>query len=394
VNRRASAIVVAVSAAILWTGCPASAEGPSPESLVRRLASSSFIERASAEREILDSAESVYPILKAQVSSDDPELRIRAARLLKLVQRRVLERQFARFLETQDPMYAPPGWLRFSEVAGESPEAVKLYLAMFLANPDPLMLLAGGSDQLQTEFQALCDLVSHWQTDSQLFQLDSFATIVFLAGCPEIRLDRTSQQQVISLLNFGQVKSAIDQGEFQNEIRQIVSTWIEREDSGPPGTRFNIAHRFNLDAMLTPALQLLDSAAAGSVQRDVNVALAILCVAEKGSVENMAQIEPLLDETAKFHEWRQTNQGQTIHVTAQIRDVALLASIYLMRQQPAEFGFKHLKKNQSFLYIPNSAGFTSDDEREEAFARWSAWRSRNRSGLEVLPDQAVEGIGL
>jgi hypothetical protein len=81
-------------------------------------------------------------------------------------------------------------------------------------------------------------------------------------------------------------------------------------------------------------------------------------------------------------------------VTAEIRDVALLASIYLMRQQPTEFGFKHLKKNQSFLFIPNSAGFTSDEEREEAFTKWSAWRSRNRSGLEALPDQAIEGIGL
>jgi hypothetical protein len=279
VNRRASAIVVAVWAALVGAGSFAFADGPSPEALVRRLASGSFEERAAAERHILDSAETVYPALKAQVNSDDPELRLRAARLLKLVQRQVLERQFARFLESQDPTYAPPGWQRFSDVAGSSPEAVKLYLAMFLANPDPLMLLAGKSDQLQMEFQALCDVVSQWQTDSQLFQLDSFATIVFLAGCPEIRLDRHSQQQVISLLNFGQVKSAVDQGEFQTEIRQLVSTWIEREDSGPPGTRFNIAHRFNLDAVLTPALQLLEAAATGAVPGAVNLALAIHSVA-------------------------------------------------------------------------------------------------------------------
>lgn len=379
-----------------WGGLlPAVVRGETPEQIVRKLGSPRFQERHSAEQQILERPEDVYADLKIQAESAHPEVQLRAQRLLKVVQRRVLERQFERFGETGDPSLAPIGWDRFSEIVGDSPEAAKLYLAMFLAHSEALTALVERSADLQPAFGNLFSDVFPWQQDSRNFSLETFATILYLASSPECPLDRVAQVQVSHLLTLSQTHSAIRHGDHNEELQRLLGQWVQRKEAGSAESRFGLAQRFDLDEATFPALEMIQGAVRERVDRDASLVEAILHIAQKGSPENVVDLEPLLSDQTRFADWSQEKKnGEREHITSQIRDVALVASIHLMRQSPREFGFRNLSASPKFLFVPNTTGFSSDDEREHAFRHWEHW-IRNSSGGVVMGEiMAVEGATL
>ena len=363
-----------------------------PEQIVRKLGSARFEERHAAERKILEIPEDAYAPLQIQAESKDPEVQVRARRLLKVVQRRVLDRQFARFAATGDPKLAPLGWDKFSDLAGDSDDSVKLYLSMFLAHPDVLTSLAEHKTDLPAAFASLFADTYSWQQDSRNFSFETFATILYLAASPDCPVDRLTQIQVANVVTLSQAQSAILHGDYHDQLQRFVGQWVQRPDAGLPESRFDLARRFGLDEALGPALEMAKGAAADRIERNARLAEAILLIGEKGNPENVTDLEPLLKDETKFGEWRQEKNGETQHVTSQIRDVALVASIHLLRQSPAEFGFKGLTASPKSLYVPNSTGFSSDEAREQAFKKWATWRARNGIHLLRVPDEAVEGV--
>jgi len=376
-------------AAILFAA--ATGWGETPEQIVRKLGSARFEERHAAERKILEIPEDAYAPLKIQAESNDPEVQVRARRLLKVVQRRVLERQFARFAATGNRKFAPLGWDRFSDLAGDSEDSVKLYLSMFLAHPDVLTAFAERSGDLRPAFASLFSDSFSWQQDSRNFPFETFATILYLAASPDCPLDRVTQVQVTNVVNLGQAQSAILHGDYNDQLQRLLGQWVQRPDAGLPESRFDLARRLGLDEALGPALEMVKGAAADRIEHNSRLAEAILLIAEKGTPENVVDLEPLLEVDTKFGEWRQ-EQGE--HITTQIRDTALVASIHLLRQSPPDFGFKWLSRSPKLLYVQNSTGFSSEEARSQAFQKWAHWRKLNGMNLIRIPNEAVEGFSL
>lgn len=383
--------LVATSIGILPTGSRAE----TPEQIVRKLGSPRFQERHSAEQQILENPEDVYGPLKIQAESAHPEVQLRARRLLKVVQRRVLERQFERFGETGDPKLAPIGWERFAEIVGDSPESAKLYLSMFLAHPEALTALVERSGDLQPAFNNLFSDVFPWQQDSRNFSLETFATILYLASSPDCPLDRVAQIQVSHLLTLSQTHSAIRHGDSHEELQRLLGQWVSRKEAGSAESRFAMAQRFDLEEATLPALEMVQGAVRERVDRDASLVEAVLHIAQKGTPEDVVDLEPLLDDETRFADWsHELKNGEREHITSQIRDVALVASIHLMRQSPREFGFRNLATSPKFLFVPNSTGFSTEEERDKAFRHWAEWR-RESSGAIVMGEIiAIEGVAL
>ena len=390
-GRLAGCGLAAASLAVL----PAALQADTPEQIVRKLGSPRFQERHTAEQQILANPEDVYGPLKIQAESAHPEVQLRARRLLKVVQRRVLERQFERFGETGDPKLAPVGWERFAETVGDSPEAAKLYLSMFLAHAEALTALVDRSVELQPAFNSLFSDVFPWQQDSRNFSLETFATILYLASSPECPLDRVAQIQVSHLLTLSQTHSAIRHGESHEELQRLLGKWVQRKGAGTAESRFAMAQRFDLEEASIPALEMIQGAVRERVDRDASLVEAVLHIAQKGTSENVIDLEPLLDDETRFADWSlEKKNGEREHVTSQIRDVALVASIHLMRQSPREFGFRNLAASPKFLFVPNTTGFATEEERDKAFRQWAEWRRESAGGIVMGEIIAIEGVEL
>lgn len=377
-------------------GCGAStAWGETPDQILRKLGSPRFEERHAAERKILEIPEDAYAPLKIQAQSKDPEVQVRAQRLLKVVQRRVLERQFERFSATGDPKFAPLGWDRFSDLAGDSEDSIKLYLSMFLAHPDVLTSFVEHKSDLPAAFASLFADTYSWQQDSRNFSFETFATILYLAASRDCPLDRVVQMQVANVVTLSSAQSAILHGDYHDQLQRFLGQWVQRPDAGLPESRFDLARRLGLDEAIGPALEVVKNAVADRGDRSMRLVEAVLLIGEKGTPENVADLAPLLKDETKFGEWSQDKNGEKQHVTSQIRDAALVASIHLVRQSPRDFGFTGLMPSPKQLYVPNSTGFSSDQAREAAFKKWEVWQSRTGKNLllKVL-DQAVEGSQL
>lgn len=63
-------------------------------------------------------------------------------------------------------------------------------------------------------------------------------------------------------------------------------------------------------------------------------------------------------------------------IKSQLRDVALAVRIARNGEDPAEFGFNYLRRNECTTYSPSSLGFRDSAERNAAFEKWAAFASR------------------
>jgi hypothetical protein len=65
----------------------------------------------------------------------------------------------------------------------------------------------------------------------------------------------------------------------------------------------------------------------------------------------------------------------------QVRDIALVVSLALTKQKPADYGFADRYSGSTVIENPSASSkryyFTSDDARQKALAKWTAWRKEN-----------------
>ncbi len=67
--------------------------------------------------------------------------------------------------------------------------------------------------------------------------------------------------------------------------------------------------------------------------------------------------------------------------TVQIRDVALAVMLQLTDQRPADYGYPNAKLQQvPKLFQIQTLFRENDQQREEAIAKWHAWRDAKKSG--------------
>jgi hypothetical protein len=169
-------------------------------------------------------------------------------------------------------------------------------------------------------------------------------------------------------------------------MRQLLSEWVASAADFSATSRLGLAVQLGLESSVEPARELITSRAPGA-----SLQMGILAMARFGGPDEIAHVERLLSDTSVLAERQQRGQPR---FTSQVRDIALLSLLHLTGQNPADYGFHGLQPNAQYLYVSNSVGFDSDEQREEALAQWRLWKRVQGFDRRRVEENAVEGIGL
>lgn len=343
----------------------------SPQQLVRQLGSPNFTARSQAEQRLLDLGYESYSAIVAGAESDDPEVRYRAERLLKLLQR-------AAFADNQhqlrqNPWRVPaafaPGWEAYHQLLGDGPDSRELYVQIL--NSETNLLLTLSYPGWRLEFERRCaDLqaFSHQRRRIEL-QPGSIAALLFLACHEDNQPSGLASSVIYMLIADGNFRDAVENSQSSDVLKALIGHWIRKSENSSPMQRLGDAAAFNLDAAVDVARGIIQDRDRVN-SSPIHLENAIFYLARHGGQEVIEELETLLTDR---HQLRGSSRGSEMDV--QIRDVALVALLHLTDQEPQTYRYYELQPKTGYLYIGNSARFASAADREFALNKWQEWRA-------------------
>lgn len=341
------------------------------EQLVGQLGNPNFQIRASAEKQLLNLGYGSYEAITSGAASDDPEVRYRAQRLLKILQKAAFADQH--FQLRKNPWLVPdelaPGWMAFHQLLGDGPDSRELYLQVLNSETDLMLSLT--HPRWQVQFEKRCaDLNTFAHQRRQLdLQPGSIAALLFLACHPDNRPSTSASAVIYMLLDDPKFRDAVLRSRSQDVLRALVSLWIRKSDNTSPMQRIGDAASFELDAAVGVAREVIADRYRPNTSATY-LENAIFYLAKYGGPDVIEELEDLLDEKFKLRESPRPNE-----MDVQIRDVALVALLHITEQDPVAYGFHELRPKRGYLYIGSSAKFDSTESRNEALNRWQSWRA-------------------
>jgi hypothetical protein len=118
---------------------------------------------------------------------------------------------------------------------------------------------------------------------------------------------------------------------------------------------------------------------------------AVLCVGKYGHDWQLPLVERFLDDDAVVAQRQQANaNNQMVMYHVQLRDVALLVLVHRSGQAPNDYGFKEIDRHAELLFQPHFIAFEDVEFRDDAIAKWHAWR-RSHTLFEGEPPAPYDG---
>jgi hypothetical protein len=361
------------------------------------LRSPTYRVRESASRALIEIGLPAVPALKLVLNSDGMEQRVRAGRLVHLIEIDAFTRRTREFVETgilpMDLRF--PGWEKFHLEIGDDRPAREIYAGMVAAEPELMWQLDHSPLELSRLVEERCtDLVLIDQliapssgTNTANPSVGTACALLFAASIGEVRTNYYTSSCLNNLILMNDLATLLGDNSPQREpLRRLIGLWIRSCKVASPMQRLSLAARFDLPEGLDAALEMIHSRIGGRQMQ-----YAIFYVAKSGGVDQIALLEELLKDETELDSRR---YGDNIVYSTRVQDVALVAILHLTGQSPADYGFDKLRENSQFLYQPDSAGFESDDARREALRSWWRWRADNLREVFPPPLQAVEGVVL
>jgi len=318
------------------------------EELVQQLGNDSFQTRGRAAEELVKCGMQTKAALFEGMKSKDLEIASRCRRL---------------WFEVR----IDAGWQHVREMIGDSPRSRELFDQMFLAAPEFWYELADaprGADVLfeerrgQLQEQLTDKLASRWE--------GALANLLYFGVRVKKELPQKELPRVDDLLSTGRSQKALADNE---PLRRLWAEWtIMTRTDGPAFDRLLIALRDRSPRAAEIARELLREEKTPAKQRQY----ALLALANSNSPEDGKLIDEALNDSSSLD----ILFAAGLVIKSQLRDVALAVQINRNGQNPADFGFKYLRPNDSTTYSPSSLGFRDSTERDAAFKKWSAFTSR------------------
>ena len=343
--------------------------------LVKQLGSSRYQDRQQAVRKLCELGRPAIPALKSGMLGTDLEIRIRCRRILDHLDRIDHQRILAAFARdaTQPPGNRLAGWDRYREKIGATAQAQELLVEMH--RKEGRLFRAWSSDALDfpAVFERRCmEIQQAYRQGSgaqRTVDVGSVATLLFLGSDPQVVIPDNAASVLNNLMYYNNLKKELTEGQRKAELRLLLAGWIERPLPKENYRRLLLAMRYDLQQGVVPATKLLNQGAVG-----LQMQYAILALGKLGNRTHLPLLHKQFQNTSVLS--RSASNGKVVY-SCQVRDVALVAAIYLTGQDTSKFGFSRLRKNSTYLYSPNSAGFKNQIERDAAFARYRAWERAN-----------------
>ena len=348
------------------------------QAMILSLGDEEFRVRESASEQLIQMGVAAIPQLRSADRHYDREVRYRCEQILRVI---VLTDRQARIdtLLSGESQSVPdlPGWERFRDAVGDSSGARELFVEMLKSEWDLLDHYdhpTGTRSSIQNELANRCLAIKETQPSRhRSIALGTILTVLFLASEDGIVVPDVTGQHIYSMLYQTPFRSSMTQRDRKDVMRTVLGRWIEREN-GPWTMHYalTLSLEYGLVEGLTPATRAInlrdengEPALASHIRR-----YGVLVIAKMGGPDHFQMLSELFDDDTVC--LRQQIGKMTFQT--QIRDIALAARIYLEGENPKDFGFERIQRDQRSVFKPSSIGFSNDGSRTAAFQEWEAWR--------------------
>lgn len=353
------------------------------QALIAQLGDEQYTVREEAEDLIMKRGADILPLLREARRSPDPEVRLRATTLYQQLSDLIRKDNFNRFADMAKDVDLP-GWKSFRERHGDSKETRRLYVSILKDEWDMIVSLETQPQMMDYLLFQRANKIREDLYGPNHVQVSegTAAAMLYATSFKDIRITDPTMDQLKFLLAAPQVTTSLQDPESAGALLSVFDQWLETNlQSG----RFSQEMRF---VVLTTCLregiksgkivakQMLDERASpiyqngfgqfGAINATQQMMYAMLAIAKLGGKEDIEYLSKYFEDDTEVS--LPTVQGDMF--STQLKDVALVAVLHLSGENPKEFGYPRISTDPNFLYNIRSIGFTTPEQREEAFQKW------------------------
>jgi len=370
-----------------WNTTPAAVR---VEQLINDLGADSFSAREEATRLFLEQDPKVIPLVRNLLqTTDDAEVKLRARRILMVLEERDLDARIQAFLRDTDEKQGVmlPGWKQFRQAVGNSQQARELFVEMQRAESKLLLLLDTSPDkvadalaqQLFEQNMAMNNLSS--SRSRTPVKPGTVATCWFLAAEPDLKIGGDTANSIVRLYHTAGVSTQLTS---PGPMRDLFVRWI-MEESEPMVMMQNMNYAMQLN--LPEAGVLAERVVTSTLQPSLRVAgMGMLVKAKKKAALPILE-KALADEgtTYQFYPNGRVTDRPKEPYKVQFRDLALVHMLGLCGQKPADFGLSVPlpTEERSYSIEYQKLILATDADREALHKKWQAWWQEHKA--EHLP---------
>jgi hypothetical protein len=343
---------------------------------IESLGSRDFAIRERAASELMSLGGTVLSRLQKVASDhDDPEVRIRAAEIVKQLTRGDLKVRIDAFLAGEDVNFK--GWTITQAIMGDSGRVRELFVQMLQSHPD---LAASMEGTPRDRAMALKNVVA--AVESKMFQQRQFPDAADLIALllptvdMNVPLEGGYEEILIAVLQKSAATSLQQDPQLSGPFRALLGRWIPR------------CSIKNCDEMLFYGMSwemrqthLLAQRTLSEARQSEALVYALQAIAQFGDEHDVERVAKFLGDKRPAAEPGFAN-GKSLKT--EIGDVAM-ATIARLHDVPLKkIGFPKESLDEKFAFQPGDLGFPVDDELARARAR--------KKILDLIDPDSGEGL--
>ncbi|MFL5340378.1 MAG: RNA polymerase sigma factor [Gemmataceae bacterium] len=405
---------------------PPAAKGDPTAKLVEQLGAQEFADREAAQKELRKLGAKAETALKAGLKSENPEVRVRCAKIFTAIRKDALDDLVKNFDPKAENVPDHPLWNRFKAIASDSRASRELF-ARIIADARLARVLDAAEAVPADRVRIYRDEVA-WQSCNALFVVAgetvgghnmllggpkaselkpppepvtsvSLAAYFFLGSYSETAVEVAGKDRAGRPIREGEIVETFEFSQGNTPVRPVMwklfAAWLDnRVDRDTLESGYWRATMNAIPDAASAARRLLAAEMLPSPAK----AYAAIYLARVGKRADSALMTPLLDDA--------TVARAVIYdkpAPVQVRDAALAACLLLHDENPADYGFDVLRKRGSpkaDAFDMAWLGFWSDDTRTATHKKAKEWLDTQEKKDEKkepkpdpIPAKLVEQLG-
>ena len=349
--------------------------------LIQRLGDPSFLVRERATRDLTARGAQVQKELERALLNPDLEIRMRAHRILIKSLESAFAAKLEAFISDVDGKrdHDLPGWKQYRKAIGNDRNARKLFAEMVRRESELLTALENGKELEPVFLKRLIELRPGSTNDpfkrSRQAQPETLAALLLVATETKLLTNTTMLSQIYNVLNYSSTKQMIHGSQYRTIIMKMMSQFVLKKTSRT-SHYYAVMLTLNYD-MKTTGLTLGRRLLKDQPTSYTTTQYAAIAVARFGDLADISILEPHLKNVSVCHTWSNPQVKPGV-IKTQVRDVILALLIHMTKQDHKDYGFELLRESPTTLFHTYTCGFTDQEKREEAQAKWRAWYTKNK----------------
>lgn len=362
-------------------------ENKTPEAtimaLISDLSAPEFLVRQRAMNQLVAIGAEAIPGLNDAIRDGNRETRFRAGRVVDAVEQNVFQQKLEQFIKARvgDVNVTLPSWKMFCETIPETAESRRVFAQISRAEPRLCRSIEHGPGSTSKEIDRRCAEIQVAMRETRMadFSIGTINGLLFAAGMDAVKMNRYSVKTIFSLCNLatfaGQLRVRSSTGLYTYPttanakiMRTLFAGCLTQCESWDAQMAFTLAMNLRIPQCLPRALELVrDKETPCHVVQTVMIAIAMF-----GDKNDVSVLELRVDDKSFCGVTQRVNNVQ---YKTQLRDVAIVAMLVLLKENPKLYGFPRIQVYTSGQFSYSHVGFANDESRAETRAKWDALRS-------------------